>query len=482
MYMNKKSLWLESGAYFIASAVVSIFGFIISILYSQFFSASEYGVYALVFSMYSLITSIYSGWLKNAIIRNAELYSGKNDIFYGTVFILHIIMSIIYCFSLFCFFFFINVDTLYKNIFYLFGIIYIFEYFIIFFNLKMRTSKNIKQYNLNSILLSFYKIIIFIILYILFDMHSVMVIPISILISELLLSISMFFKYKVYKLFKISNFDYIVIKKLFIFGIPLMGTAVTTWILAVSDRYLINIFYGETAAGLYSYSYQLGSSLFILLTQFIMLGAYTTITRTWQNQGKEKTENLISDYLKIYLTLTIPACIGVVLTGKDIFSCIIGKSYFDSYPVFIITCVSIFILGLTQYSNKPYELTNKTNKLLIMNILTAIINILLNLLLIPFMGYQLAAWTTLVSYLFLFIISYYKGKNILRIKIDMLSLKKIILSSVFMSIVIIIIKLSVQKITILSLIIEISIGSLIYLLSLVITREIKIKDIIKRVR
>ena len=70
--MEKNKIIKETGMYLIGTVMVSILGFILSILYSKMFNPYDYGIYSLVYSTYSLITNIYGGWISLSMIRNAE--------------------------------------------------------------------------------------------------------------------------------------------------------------------------------------------------------------------------------------------------------------------------------------------------------------------------------------------------------------------------------------------------------------------------
>ena len=476
--MEKNKIVKETGIYFLGTILVSILGFILSILYSKMFTPYDYGVYSLVYSTYSLITSLYSGWLAVSMIRNAEKYikAKKENVFFGSFYQLQLIMWIIFLLAGNIVNIFLPVENNFKIMLFLFTLVYFFEYAILLTNTILRVKQNAKQYNKNTIINNLLKIFLLLFSYYILKIKNIPVIVITLLISELIQYIYLFNKVGLKKYYRKNLLDRNIIKKMFLYGFPLIGVSVTNWILNTSDRYIIRLFYTSSEVGLYSYAYSLGNSLFSLLMQFIMLGAYPNIVKAWENDGRKKTEEVIKTYLRIYLLIIIPACVGVMAVAQNFFKAFTGEQYQSSYLVFIITCIGIAFLGLTQYSNKVWELKEKTKNILILNIMAAIINIILNFILIPTLGYQMGAITTLLAYVVYFIVSLIWSKNMLTIKVNFKSLLKVIVASIVMYLSIILINLISINVTI-KLFMQVFIGIIIYGIVLILIKEINFEEL-----
>lgn len=476
--MEKNKIVKETGIYLIGTLAVSILGFILSILYSKMFTPYDYGVYSLVYSTYSLITSIFSGWLSLSMIRHAEKYIlvKKENVFFGTFYQLQLIMAIIFLIVGNIINIFLPIENSAKIMFSIFTLVYFFEYAILITNTVLRVKQNAKQYSKNTVINNFLKIFFILFLYYVLNIKNIVVIAISLLIAEMVQYIYIFCKVKLRKYYKKRLFNKDIAKKMFLFGFPLIGVTITNWVLNVSDRYIIQLFYTPTEVGLYSYAYSLGNSLFSLLMQFIMLGAYPNIIKAWENGGREKSEEVIKTYLRIYLLIIIPACIGVIGVAKNFFKAFTDIQYQNSYLVFIITCIGIAVLGLTQYSNKAWELKKMTKHILALNVMAALINIVLNFIFIPTIGYEMGAVTTLIAYVIFFIVSLILSRKFFTLRIDYKSLGKVIFASAIMYLIITLLdNLNIN--VILELILQILTGIIVYVIILVITRELNLKEL-----
>jgi len=466
--------------YFISSSVISVFGFILSLLYSKMFSPSDYGDYAIAFSTYNLILNIYCGWITSSIIRSFKEYENKNEIdkFYASFFQLQIYMGVLFLIIPNVIIWNLNISNIFKQVFCILTVVYFFEENMAIINTMLRAQKNVKQYNLNTVINSALKIVLLLIMYYILHINSVIIIALSILATEMVQYIYSYKKLQLKRYYNKQLYDTQILKEMFKFGFPLVGVALTSWILSTSDRYIIRFFYSSNEVGLYSYAYSLGNSLFKLLIQFIILAAYPNIVRAWEVEGREKTENVIRYYLRFYFMIIIPAIIGVCCIAKQFFIAYTDVRYHESYTVFILTCISMAFVGLSQYTNKAWELNKNTKKILVLNMIAAIINIILNFMLIPVCGYYIAVVTTLISYAIYLLISIIMSKNILTLKVNIKSLVKVSIASIIMLLIIILFNMLPISISLsIKVILEVLIGLITYAIVLILLGELNKKEI-----
>ena len=429
----------ETLIYFIGTILLSILNFVISILYGNMFSTNDFGIYSLAFSTYTLISQLLIGWYEKSIIR---FYNNKkdNESLVSSVYSFHIITSILLILLFNLIIVFSPIGNTEKYLYTIFSITYFFESFLLITNTILRSKNNSKQYSKNVVLNGFLKIISLLLLYYVLGIKIVLIIAISLLITEIIQSIYLTIKYKIHKNISLKNIDYKLLKEMFKYGYPLIGVSLTSWILNVSDRYIVRLFYSNSEVGIYSYSYTIANSIIMLVIQFIMLGAYPNIVNTWENKGKKDTVELIKKYLNVYSLIIIPLCFGFIFLGKEFFKLVINEAYYDGYIIFIITSIGIALLGFSQYTNKVWELLKKTHTILILNIMAAVINIILNFIFIPIYGSYFGAITTVISFIIYIIISLLLGRKYIKLEIDTEKSLKIIISSLIMVITILIAK------------------------------------------
>lgn len=217
------------------------------------------------------------------------------------------------------------------------------------------------------------------------------------------------------------------------YGMPLMGNMLTTSVLNKSDIYIITFYLGESAAGIYQTNYSLIATAFTLLSASVMRGSYPTILRTWSEGKKEETSKLISDAVRFYLLLAIPATIGVAATSPAISTALFESEYVEGNSVMFWVALGMMFLGLTEYSIKPWELTANTGAIFKRSLIGGAVNVGLNLIFVKlFHSYFVAAVTTFIGFFVYFLLARFGTGSQLRWKIPILSFVRIILSSLAM--------------------------------------------------
>jgi len=118
-------------------------------------------------------------------------------------------------------------------------------------------------------------------------------------------------------------------------------------------------------------------------------------------------------YAKVAQGFTIIACLGFlcILLYIDIAELAVGKDYREGIKVVPILLLANLCLGLYYNFSIWYKLTDNTIYGAYISIAGAVITVVLNLLLIPWIGYMGSAWATLACYFTMTLLSYWIGKR-----------------------------------------------------------------------
>jgi O-antigen/teichoic acid export membrane protein len=191
----------------------------------------------------------------------------------------------------------------------------------------------------------------------------------------------------------------------FRYGMPVVALAFANIVLAASDRFLIEYFLGASAVGVYSAGYKIIETGIMLFVNFLMLAAFPALVETFEKSGRTQTQALMQDLLGVFLGLVFPVLVGSIVLAKEIVGTILGSAYFE-----VSTCVpwiaaGAFFMGLSMFYNKSFELAERTSMLLILYTAAAALNVVLNLFMIPRLGIEGAAFSTLAAYAFAWMLS-----------------------------------------------------------------------------
>jgi len=189
------------------------------------------------------------------------------------------------------------------------------------------------------------------------------------------------------------------------FGVPLIGNFITTTVLNASDRFLIVNMAGAEQNGIYGTNYAIASAAVTALTMGAARGSYPNILKAWSVKDEKLAFQLISQAVRLFLLITLPAVAGLSVLAPRIAGLFLAEAYHAGAGVIPWVGFGLLFLGLTEYSNKHWELSAQTAVIFRNSAISGGVNILLNIIFIPRFGYMAAAVSTFLGFLTYFLLS-----------------------------------------------------------------------------
>lgn len=183
-------------------------------------------------------------------------------------------------------------------------------------------------------------------------------------------------------------------KYAFGFNIPLIAYYLSQVIFNQSDRIMISHMTGTGEAAMYGVAYNLAMILTFVLNA--INGSYVPWMYGKIKEGREEENKPISIVLIVLIGLMI---LCVIWFAPEIIIVMAGERYVEAIYVVAPVAMSLLLLFYCQlFINVEFYYEEK--KMLVYgSISAAVINIILNYLLVPFFGFVVAGYTTLVSYI-----------------------------------------------------------------------------------
>jgi O-antigen/teichoic acid export membrane protein len=191
-------------------------------------------------------------------------------------------------------------------------------------------------------------------------------------------------------------------------SIPLSLAVLSNLINSQSDRLILRNLLGDSIAGFYSLAYQFG----LLFT--IIFHSFDVAWSPWIfKQFSNNKFDLIINYGKAIRNFFIVLFIFLYFFLTFFARLIIPSTYYTTLEIIPTILIGFFFNFLYTFQVK-IELFLKKNLLIsTATLITAVLNIILNLIFIPIYGFFVAAVTTAVSYLFQFLFHYYISVKVL---------------------------------------------------------------------
>jgi O-antigen/teichoic acid export membrane protein len=196
------------------------------------------------------------------------------------------------------------------------------------------------------------------------------------------------------------------------YGIPLIFVGLFELLIQSSDRFFIGYYLGASAVGIYSAAYGI-AVIPGFIAAIVMYILYPTIYKLYENNEIEKLKVFLQYSWKYLLVLLIPATFGLsVLSGSLL--ALLTTPEFIPEGIYIIPVVSVTNIIVALYAIYVGILTirKKSHTILVAAGISVLINIILNIILIPKFGIVSAALTTVIAYFFLVFICYLESRFI----------------------------------------------------------------------
>lgn len=388
--MNKyKSLAKNTAIFAIGTFGSKILSFIMVFFYSRAMQTDEFGLLDIIINSASLLLPIAMLGITNAVIRfGLDDDYKKQDVFTTGLVSVGIGFGILLLASPLI----MLVDDLkdYIVLFYAHILMSALRHVCSFF---VRSDNKTKLYAADGILSTFMTCALTIIFLIPLQM-GIVGYMLAIIIADFCSVLFLIFSSKAYKNISFSKLNFAVTKQMIRFSLPLMPTSLLWWVVNVSDRYFVKYMIGNSANGLYAASYKIPTVL--TLVSAIFLDAWQ-ISAVSENKSKSRNE-FYSDIFKSFQGAIFVVGSVLILTAKLVTKLLLAESYYASWqyiPTLIFATVySCFVV----FMGNIYLAQKKNVATLLTTVAGAVTNLLLNGILIYFMGVQGAAVATCISY------------------------------------------------------------------------------------
>lgn len=462
----------HSLAYFFARGIPGIISFLSIAVYTRILNTDEYGKYVLTVAVVGLSTILFQ-WIRLSLLRYYPEYKERPKRLLTVVLTSYIFTSFIIGILGLISLFLVKIHELKILIIISIVLLCVRAWYEI--NLELiRSGLNPKLYGILRFTKGFLAISFGIpLVYFGLSYYAPLIgLIIGMSISGIVLT------YKLWKgtFFTIRLINTELAKKLLIYGLPLTASFALAFIINVSDRLLIGWILDESRVGLYSAGYDIAQQTITLVMSIINLAAYPLAVRALEDRGKEGAYIQLEQNFSYLMIFAVPATIGLVLLSPEISKIFLGGAFQDAGKVVIPwIAFAVALSGIRSYHfDLAFQLGNRTSGQVWVLAWAAILNLILNLLLIPKFGIIGAAYSTVSSFIIAIIISINLGRKSFNIPVLPNEWQKILIASIIMAIFITFIKFDNIYLHLIS---NILIGGIIYvtILYLLDYSELRIK-------
>jgi len=250
----------------------------------------------------------------------------------------------------------------------------------------------------------------------------------------------------------------------------MLAASIAIEIYTLADTTMLTFFYGDTIVGYYSNAIR-GIRVIKTVVTAICAVFLPRLSYYYANDNKHGFDVLINKGIKILTMISIPTTVGVILVANDLVPLLFGDGFTESILTTRILSISIISVAFSNFFGyQVLVVIGKEKQMMISTIIGAVVNIILNfVLIIPFM-HNGVAFASVVTEICVTIYQIYAISGAFKFELDKKFIVSVLLSNIAMIITVLICMILIQN-PILRLGLSMCVGCLTYGMFLFITKN-----------
>lgn len=178
-------------------------------------------------------------------------------------------------------------------------------------------------------------------------------------------------------------------------GLPLLGHSFASQILNVSDRILISKYIDNSSVGIYTTLYTVGS-LALMFWGAINSSFVPYLFQSIESQSERSGVSKVSlQLLMLFSVITV----FVSIMAPEVVKILAPSEYLENIRIIPPIVAGVYLIALSNFYSNILVYCKKTLVIMFSTIVACIISVILNIILLPKMGFEIAAYNTLFSYI-----------------------------------------------------------------------------------
>ena len=397
-----KELTKDTAVYGISTIVGRFLTFLLMPFYTHVFSRADVGIYSNVYAYIAFISIVYIYGMDVAFQKYAANKDSENKkSLFSTPFIFVLFTSLI--FSLIIFFTkgmfneAMEVTSKYEHLIYYMIPIMLFDAIALVPFANLRLERKAKKFAIIKFVNILVQVAINLVLVLAFKagIESIFIANLAASVITFLMLINEIRRFLIFKIEKES------LKKMLKFGLPYLPASVGATIVQVVDRPLVLRMAGSDMCGVYQANYKLGIFMMLVVSMFQYAWQPFLLTNAKETNAKEIFAKVLTLFLIaasaiwVVISLFVDNLISFRLFGYTFF----GKNFQTGWEIVPVILLAYMFHGMYVNFTAGIYIEDKNKYLPFVTGAGALLNVGVNILLIPRMGIMGAALATLAAYM-----------------------------------------------------------------------------------
>ncbi len=389
--MNKyKKLVSDTGIMALGTFGSKLLVFLLMPLYTALLSPSEYGTAELITGTANLIMPFACMGITTGIFRfAAEQNSNKREVFSSGIALLGMGFGVLLLIGTpLCIFGALRTETVLVIL------------YVLFADLQavcsqyVRALDRTKLFAFQGIFNTLITILFNLLFLIVFDM-GVIGYVLAVIVGNLFTTLLLIFTARLWEVFRPVYIKKSVIGELFRFSLPMVPTTICWLITDLSDRYFVSAICGSAVNGVYSAAYKIPTVVTLVSSIFMQAWQFSAVA---QASDEEECSAFYTKVFKGYLSLIFIGTAVLIFASRLLCGLLLDAAYLEAWRYMPTLLCAAAIESVVSFLATVYLVKKKSMHSFLTAMSGTLLNLLLNALMIPYLGALGAAVATLLGY------------------------------------------------------------------------------------
>lgn len=220
----------------------------------------------------------------------------------------------------------------------------------------------------------------------------------SVLLSDIISVIFLGYMAGLYKQVRFFGMDKQMRRGMVRYSLPLMPAAAAWWAATASNSYFLTMLRGDRDSGLFNAASRISG---------LVSMATSIVTQAWQmsavtEKNSRTIANFYSNVFNIYQSVVYVAAAGLIMVNRPVID-FLGSDYSGTHPYLPFLIIGIVFSCFANFLNSVYMADKKSGHSFLTAFFGSVLNILLNIILIPSWGVHGVTVASIINFLIVFI-------------------------------------------------------------------------------
>lgn len=221
-------------------------------------------------------------------------------------------------------------------------------------------------------------------------------------------------------------FDVSFLRTAMAFSLPLMAAEISWVVLDSGDRFFVQHYLGAQALGFYAAAYGIAIYLQDVIMAPLQMALFPICMKVWNNEGKKATQDFLARSLDQFILVAVAVVCVAIVTSRDVIVLLASRKFQEAHTLLPYLVIGLVLSAVTIYFRPGLMIHKRAAKIAVATFYASILNIALNIILLPRIGLVGAAIATTVSYGGIVVFLAYQSLRVLPYKLELASFARYI--------------------------------------------------------